>query len=282
MAVDAGRFQVTAAWTSTAAGSGGGIWHSGGGPAADAEGNIYVLTGSGTFDGVSEFGGCIVKLRYTAPRANGVASITTVDWWAPGVDNGNGAAGPVLAPTIGAVLAAYEDGMLYTGNMHSLGQSRPGDAGNFAKLKSAPIYYTYYEDPRTVTHRLHGTPVLWNSASHGLLHFCWGENGNLRAWGLGYSGLSSYLGCSVEAAPMPGGMISLSANGGSDGVLWACVSPGRLLAYDAAGNGEIVPLWDSQQWNWHFSHNPLNRPVVWSGKVFLPTYDGTVEVLGLA
>ena len=309
IAVDTGRFQVTAAWTSTSLGSGGGIGHSGGGPAADVEGNIYVLTGSGDFDAVTDFGSSMVKLRYTPPRANGVASITAVDWWTPSIDNGhtsgNGSAGPVLAPTIGAVLAANNNGMLYMGNMHSLGQTRPTDlapintSSNYAKLKTPPIFYTYYSGPRSLTHHLHGTPVLWKSAHHGLLHFCWGENGNLRAWGLAQSGLSTYLGCGAEVASgMPGGMISLSADGDTDGVVWASVpytdantgvSAGRFLAYDAAnigkysdGSGAIVRLWDSQDWNWRFSHNKFNRPVVWNGRVFLPTYDGSVWVLGLA
>jgi hypothetical protein len=64
---------------------------------------------------------------------------------------------------------------------------------------------------------------------------------------------------------------------------------GRLLAYDAAnlgryadGSGEIVPLWDSQQWNWSFLHPKFNQPVLANGKVILPTYDGRVLVLGLA
>ncbi len=93
-------------------------------------------------------------------------------------------------------------------------------------------------------------------------------------------------------------MIVLSANGDSDGIVWASIpyedanlkaSPGRFLAYDASnfgkfadGSGWIKPLWDSQQWNWKFSHNKFNRPVVWNGRVFLPTYDGDILVLGLA
>jgi hypothetical protein len=97
---------------------------------------------------------------------------------------------------------------------------------------------------------------------------------------------------------MPGGMISLSASGASDGVIWASIpyddanmriSAGRFLAYDAAnfgtyadGGGSIAPLWDSEQWNWQFSHNKFNRPVVWNGRVFLPTYDAEIWVLGLA
>jgi hypothetical protein len=67
IAVDTATFQVAAAWTSTARGGGGGIWQGGGGPAADAEGNIYVVTGNGNFDGVADFGESIVKLRYTPP-----------------------------------------------------------------------------------------------------------------------------------------------------------------------------------------------------------------------
>jgi hypothetical protein len=139
-----------------------------------------------------------------------------------------------------------------------------------------------------------------------LTHFCWGENGNLRAWALTNTGTSTYLACSAEVASaespvpyggMPGGMISLSANGNQDGVVWASIpytdanmeiSAGRFLVYDAAnfgkysdGSGSIAPLWDSQQWNWQFSHNKFNRPVVWNGRVFLPTYDAEVLVLGL-
>ncbi len=376
IAVDTAKFQVSATWTSTSRGSGGGIWHSGGGPAADAQGNIYVLTGNGDFDGVTDFGESIVKLRYTAPRADGIASLAVVDWWTPWTDAGRtggnpageaakhpdlegrptnfrkdahlakslgadamnmgdswgdqdfGSAGPVLAPTIGAVLAANKDGILYTGNMPHLGQTQPADlepantAHNYGKLKTSPIFYTYYPGPQSAapanpsdlnfwganrTHHLHGTPVLWNSANHGLTHFCWGENGNLRAWALAHTGVSTYLGCSAEVASaqspvplggMPGGMISLSANGDKDGIIWASIpytdanmeiSAGRFLAYDAAnfgkysdGSGSILPLWDSQQWNWQFSHNKFNRPVVWNGRVFLPTYDGEVWVLGLA
>lgn len=383
IAVDTAKFQISATWTSTARGSGGGIWHSGGGPAADASGYIYVLTGNGDFDAVTDFAESIVKLKYTPAQSNSPASIAVVDWWTPWTDDGRtggnpdgeaakktlakamptnfrrdmhlarlygmaamnmaeswgdqdvGAAGPVLAPTIGAVLASCKDGILYTGNMQSLGKTQPTDlspakaAQNYAKLKAPPIFYTYYPGaqpspaPTNVTdlnfwggnctHHLHGTPVLWESAAHGLTHFCWGENGNLRAWALANNGSSTYLACSAEMASadcaespmpngpkggMPGGMISLSANGNQDGVLWACIpytdanmglSPGRFLAYDAAnfgkysdGSGSIPPLWDSQQWNWQFTYNKFNRPVVWNGRVFLPTYDGNVWVLGLA
>jgi hypothetical protein len=373
IAIDTASFKVSATWTSTSRGSGGGIWHSGGGPAADAQGNIYVVTGNGDFDAITDFGESIVKLRYTPPGGGRHGSIAVEDWWTPWTDDGRtggnpegelpsepvptnfrrdahlvrmtgmaamnmggawgdqdfGAGGPVLAPTVEALLAAGKDGILYTANTRNLGRTSPASldpstaAQNYAKLKVPPIFYTYYPGPQLSptpgqvstlnvweaqrTHHLHGTPVVWRSAAHGLMHFCWGENGNLRAWAMSDAGASSYLGCSAEVASpespvplggMPGGMISLSANDDNDGIVWASVpysdanmqlSPGRFLAYDAVqlgkysdGSGSIVPLWDSQQWNWQFTHNKFNRPVVWNGRVFLPTYDGNVLVLGLA
>ncbi len=368
IAVDTTRFQVAAAWATTAKGSGGGIWHSGAGPAADAQGNIYVVTGNGDFDALTDFGESMVKLRYTPPSAADHGSLTVVDWWTPeqrraaggnpegeaedvpkptnvragsatqaangtlmlGMggawgDQDFGSGGPVLAPGIDALLAAGKDGILYTAKLDNLGKTQPADLApaattdNYRKLKTPPIFYTYYPGtqlnpaPTAVatlnvlegqcTHHLHGTPVLWKNATHGLTHFCWGENGNLRAWSLAGTGVSTYLACSAEVASaqspvppggMPGGMISLSANGDTDGILWASMpytdanmelSPGRFLAYDAAnfgryadGSGSIVPLWDSQQWNWQFTHNKFNRPVVWNGKVFLPTYQGQVLI----
>jgi PQQ enzyme repeat len=372
IAVDTATFKVSAAWTTTSRGSGGGIWHSGGGPAADARGNIYVITGNGDFDATTDFGESIIKLQYMPPAQGRSGSLAVVDWWTPWTDDGRtggnpegedggpprpsnfrmvprlaakgvepmdmggawgdqdfGSGGPVLAAEIDAVLAAGKDGILYTANLQNLGKTEPVDcspastAQNYGKLKMQPIFYTYYPGPQLNaapsaidtlnvlvgrrTHHLHGTPVLWKSSAHGLLHFCWGENGNLRAWSIANSGVSTYLACSAEVASaqspvppggMPGGMISLSADGETGGVLWASIpykdanmelSPGRFLAYDAAdfgrysdGSGSIVPLWDSQQWNWQFTHNKFNRPVVWNGKVFLPTYDGEVLVLGLS
>ena len=123
------------------------------------------------------------------------------------------------------------------------------------------------------------------------------------------SGVSAYLACSAEyASPnapvplggMPGSMIALSSDGAGGGIVWALMpygdanmelTAGRFIAYDAQdfgvytdGSKQIVPLWDSQDWGegCAFTHPKFNLPVVFVGKVFVPTYDGRVDVYGLA
>jgi hypothetical protein len=236
--------------------------------------------------------------------------------------------GPVVLPSHNAVLGAGKDGVLYVVKLDDMGRTTPADlvtpAGNYAKLLSPPIFFTYFSptlsprpaDIRTlntlwgnVTHHLHGNPVMWDSVDRGPLVYCWGENGNLRAWSLNPNGSLTYLACSAESASpqspvpsggMPGGMISLSADPSAPhtGVVWATVpyvdanqkiSAGRLLAYDATqfdtfadGSKKLRVLWDSQDWNLQFSFNKFNRPVVFKGRLYVPTYDDRVDVYEIA
>ena len=354
--------QVTAAWTSTAKGSGGGIWQAGAGLVADDQGFIYAMTGNGDFDGVTDFGESFVKLRYQPAQGTSNASLQLVDWWTPWTDDERtagapavrshaealpsnfravsagmgpewgdmdlGSGGPVLLPSAGLVLGAGKDGILYVLDMNAMGQTTPAElanpAGNYAKLKSPPIFFTYYPGPalspdpvniQTLnlywanrTHHHHGSPVLWDSPDLGPLLYCWGENGNLRAWSVAADGTVRYLACGAEVASaqspvayggMPGGMLTLSANGAEPhtGIVWATIpykdantqiTNGRLLAYDATqfgtfadGSKQLRVIWDSQAEGLPFIYNKFNPPVVANGRVLVPTYDGGVDVYGL-
>ncbi|HLZ43561.1 MAG TPA: hypothetical protein VKQ11_21520 [Candidatus Sulfotelmatobacter sp.] len=55
----------------------GGIWMAGAAPAVDAAGNIYVTTGNGNWDGVTQFGESVVKLATTS------SGIVPVDFYTP-------------------------------------------------------------------------------------------------------------------------------------------------------------------------------------------------------
>ncbi len=357
---------VTAAWASTASTAGrhgGGIWQAGAGLAADAAGFIYAMTGNGSFDGLTDWGESFVKLSYTPPQGGAPASLRVVDWWTPFSDQirwptpsnrGNaptnkrayiatgdwadmdvGSGGPVLIESQQILLGAGKDGILYVLDSTNMGRTKPRDLAkgvrsksNYGKLKSSPIFFTYYppgwnpapEDITSLnrwyanlTHHQHGSPIYWKSPDTDLgpVLYCWGENGNLRAWSLQPNGTVQYLACSAEQASaqspatdvihggMPGGMLTVSANGNqpNTGVVWALipyldankiVSPGRLLAYDATRFGtyadnskQLRVLWDSERWNLPFSFNKFNVPVVANGHLIVPTYDGRIDVYGL-
>jgi hypothetical protein len=234
-----------------------------------------------------------------------------------------------LIPEFHLVGGAGKDGIWYSVNKDQMGKTMPSDfpnpARNYAKLLAPPVWFTYaafkhnaqgnvigYEDaaPQEVTkldfaydgktHHMHSTPVVYQSATNGKILYCWGENGNLRAWRVNPNGSLTFLANGQETASpwvpgppggMPGGMMSLSANGSQNAILWALVpmgdanrsvTPGKLYAYDAQnfgrysdGAGQIKLLWTSST---AFSHPKFNVPVVTGGYVIVPTYDARVDV----
>ena len=133
-------------------------------------------------------------------------------------DQDLGASGIVLVEELGIGLVSSKDGVLYTISLADPGKTLPTDLtpaatpSNYARLAAPPILYTYFDaavrpapdNPAAlnilsgnVTHHLHGTMLAWKSARHGWMHFCGGENGNLRAWQLRPDRSSTYLACSV-------------------------------------------------------------------------------------
>lgn len=275
-----------------------------------------------------------VAVRADRPLATNFRLETAAMGENPWADMDLGSAGPLLVERFGVVIGAGKDGIAYVLDNDDMGKTAAADladpARNYQKLKAPPIFFTYFPpglDPApqditalnvwwgNQTHHLHGSSVFWDSPDLGPLVYCWGENGNLRAWSLQQDGHLTYQAGSAEWASanapddpgantpkggMPGGMISLSADGTTphSGVVWAlipyadanmAVVNGRLLAYDATsfgtfgdGSKQLQVLWDSQDWNIQFSFNKFNRPVVFNGKLIVPTYDDRVDVYGLA
>jgi hypothetical protein len=68
------------------AGEGAGVWMAGQGIVADPEGNLYVLTGNGDFDGNSQWGESFLKLKYSPPSPGKAASLKVADHWTPWTD----------------------------------------------------------------------------------------------------------------------------------------------------------------------------------------------------
>jgi hypothetical protein len=161
------------------------------------------------------------------------------------------------------------------------------------------------------THHLHGSPVYWNGSAGPML-FTWGENESLRAWKVDTTtGGVTFVGRGAEVASaalafaptgiggMPGGMICLTSNGQTPntGIVWAlapidqdanhAVVEGIARAYDAT-NLDPTPkdpftprlklLWDSKSLGITFNHSKFCTPMVADGRLFVPTYDGQVDM----
>jgi outer membrane protein assembly factor BamB len=174
LAFDVDTFTQTAAWVSTPKGFGGGIWQSSQGLAADAQGNVYAMTGNGgykqttkngpieaDFNGTSDFAEAFVKLTYRRTGA-GKGTLTLADWLIPFRDSDRdslvqqpnynyqdqdlGSAGPVVPPGLSILFGAGKDGLLYVLDRNKLGQkigTGKNQAELFGALKAPPIYLTF-------------------------------------------------------------------------------------------------------------------------------------------
>ena len=59
---------------------------------------------------------------------------------------------------------------------------------------------------------------------------------------------------------------------------------GRLLVYDAihlAADGSLKVLWDSQHFAIHFLFNKFDPPVIDGGQIYVPNYNGGVDLYRL-
>jgi outer membrane protein assembly factor BamB len=348
IAFDVATFRRTAAWCTTPHGTGSGIWQASQGPAADENGDVYVMTGNYGVEhnhhtvapAHGDLPESFVKLHYTPPaNAAGDGKLEAVAWFTPFTDavrplqgeNGApdnfqdydlGSGGPVPIPGMSLVVGAGKDGVIYVLDKDT---AKFGKGSDYSKLKQQPIFFTYFPgfgvDAAQIhnlnrfydgkTHHLHGSPVFWNNPTLGPMLFVWGENECLRAWRVDNAGNVTFLAKSTEVASagmggtggMPGGFPIISANGNTPntGIVWATaplngdankhVVEGILRAYDATnldpvhntdGTPRLKKLWDSKQIpNNTFSHCKFCPPVVADGKVFVPTYDGRVDVYGL-
>ena len=156
-------------------GAGPAIWMSGGGPAADAAGNIYLLTANGAFEtsldangfpGKQDYGNSFLKLSSNA------AALTVADYFtvmdevaASNADRDLGSGGVMLLPDLNdaagtthhLMVGAGKDGNVYVVDRDSPGRFNPGGNAIWQQLSGAlpggiwstPAYFNgtvYYGD----------------------------------------------------------------------------------------------------------------------------------------
>jgi hypothetical protein len=192
---------------------------------------------------------------------------------------------------------------------------------NCRKLAAPPAWLTMSPgpvdpcptDPKTLNFfpwgnsaHLHMTPVqFFDPILKSWTLFVWGENAQLHKWAVGPSGALKYIAQSHEYASsdvrgnppggMPGGFCSGSSNGADPAsAILVCSIPygdanakvvnGRLLVYDPvhlAADGSLKVLWDSQRWGVQFLFNKFNPPVIDGGQIYVPNYNGGVDLYRL-
>jgi len=260
----------------------GGIWMANGGLAADSAGNIFLLDGNGTFDTnlnqagfpvSNNFGNAFVKLS-TASN-----TLTPVDYFATftnsyeianDVDLGSG--GVVLLPdmldaqgnTRQLAVGAGKDANIYVVDRSNLGKFNP--------TNNSAIY-------QAVPGALHGmvfsTPAYYN----GTLYYA-ASGDHLQAFAFRNALLTNVSSQSLGSYASPGATPGVSANGSSNGIVWALESasvagPAGLYAY--AATNVTQPIYNNTVIG---TIDRFVTPTIASGRVYVGTTTGVV-VFGL-
>jgi len=259
-----------------------GLWQGGIGPAADANGNIYLVTGNGDLNaatGGQSYGQSVVKLSSKG--------LTVLDYFAPGnwsytnssdLDLGSG--GPMLIPGTSLIIAGGKDGIVYVVNTANMGGYNTVADQMVQKWSAACC-------------QLFGGRIFYNSTL-----FIWSTGDYLKSYS--YTGgatpfnttakrSSVYVADGYKNTPA----VSLSANGTTAGtaILWAAYSqsgsanggdfPGYFQAFDASTLNEIWGSEMNPSRDYSGSWSKWAPPTVVNGKVYLATFDNLVNVYGL-
>jgi hypothetical protein len=268
-------------------GSEGAIWGAGAGLAADSSGYIYFLDANGTFDTTlnaqgfpsqGDYGNAFIKLSTAGGQ------LTVADYFTmynttseSNADDDLGSGGAMVLPNLtdanGQVqqlaIGAGKDGNIYLVNRANMGKFSPqNDSAIYQELDgvlpggiwSMPAYF------------------------HGRVYFG-AVGGPIRAFQFNQAVLTSTPASATGTTfPYPGATPSISANGTTNGILWAVQndSPAVLHAYAAANLAqELYNTGQAAGGRDQFgAGNKFMVPTIANGKVYVGTPNG-VAAFGL-
>jgi hypothetical protein len=263
-AYNAASLAKVASWNVTAAGSEGAIWMSGAGPSADENGNIYVTTGNGTWNGTTDFSMSLVKLD---------ATLHVVDYFTPfneaaldQLDFGSG--GALLVPDQSG---AFPHEIIVCGKADPIYVVNRDSLGHKGTTSDSQII-------QTLNNQLGGTTGLdadehcfTTAAFFQQKVYFIGNNDVIKAFSLdAASGKLSTTPTSKGnfVFAFPGGQAVVSSNGATNGIVWAVdfSVTSSLHAFDSADVSRELYTSPSigQASKWAV-------PTVINGKVYIPT-----------
>ena len=278
---DAQTLVQVSVFNTTPNGGLGAIWSSGGGAAADADGNIYVSTGNGTFATAGTaspaYGDSVIKLApggalvtsYFTPNNEQILNDSDLDL---------GSGGVVLLPDQPGnhprlLVTGGKDGTVYLLDRDDLGGFRRCGMTCDDVVEVLPA--------GTVGGNVFDTPAYFN----GRIYYqgCCGNV--LKAFALSNGVLSTTpVAQSTTAFAYPGATPSVSANGSSNGVVWtierSSSGPAVLHAHDVSNLANELYNSDQTSVDRLDSAVKFTVPTIVNGKVYVGTRTG-LAVLGL-
>ena len=283
MAFSADTLAQTSVLNLTPNGNDGGIWMAGTAPAADSSGNLFFIIGNGTFDTTlnasgfpvnGDCGNCFVKLSTSA-------GLKLADYFTPfntvaesNADTDFGSGGGILmldvtdsgGNTRHLAVGAGKDSLIYVVDRDAMGKF------------NATTDQIYQEISGQLGGGVFSMPAFFNNTVY------YGAVGDaLKAFPVTAARLAAAPSSqSTHHFGYPGTTPSVSANGTTNGIVWAIENSGAVLyAFDA--NDLTKELYDSNQAannRDHFSGNKFITPIVVNGKVYVGTAT-SVAVFGL-
>jgi hypothetical protein len=258
----------------------GGIWQMGGGLAADANGNIFLSTGNGTFDNATDFGLSVLELT---PN-NG--ALTLAGYYTPsnfstlnGYDWDVTSGGVLLLPQQpgnypNLLVAGGKEGTIYVVNRDSLGGYQAG-SNNIVQYIVGAIKPSV---GRNQTNGMFNTPTYFQGNV-----YIFGEHDYPKMFTLN-NGLLPTTATSTGTAVMSSPDPIISANGSLNGIVWMleyAPSP-TLWAYNPSDLTQEYYDTNQDAARDQVSPTPIIRvnPTVANGRVYVPA-NTSVLVYGL-
>ena len=275
----------TAVYSDTTMGSQGGIWNAGQAPAIDAAGNLYLSTGNGSFgptpNNLVQTGNSFIKLSPTLQLLDYFTPYNSAVMNAGDLDLGS--SGLMLIPNTHYVLGGGKRGVLYLADATAMGGFNA--SSDNVRQEFQAVY-------GVGTGHIHGGTVYFDSDVNGPTTYVWGENDVLRGFLFNTTtGLltATPFATSTMTAPatnndgsMPGGFLSISANGNRSGILWASTPYNGNAAYHPiqgvlyAFNADTLSLlWTDKTNDARDEIGMFAKdvpPVVANGKLYVPNF----------
>jgi len=294
---DVATLQQVVVYNTTPEGGGGGIWMSGEGPAADTSGNLYVSVGNGTVGNNGNPRDPVNRGESFLKFTRSGSSLNVTNWFTPfdyqnleANDLDLGSAGLLLIPNTTLALSGGKEGVFYLVNRSSMG-------GLSFSGADTNVLQSFRVDNNL--HKIFSSPVWWDGSKASYAYVWVSSSDYLRQYQFDKTAgkfLLPEFAASPEAAPsgMPGGILSVSANGRKSGtaIVWAShqlggsanqtTQAGMLRAFNAENVSE--ELWNSEQDSARDSVGLFAKfvpPTIANGKVYLATFSSRLNVYGL-